>query len=185
MSLQPDLFLLSLLVISLLISAITDLRKQKIYNIVTYPTMAIAVVDYSVTKGVEGLSFSMIGLIVGIGLMIGPYLLGGMGAGDAKLMGAVGSVLGTEGVFISFLYTGLAGGVYALVILIVERKKARRFLERMWFSVKTFMYTRQYADTTFGENEEKLPRLCYGIAIAVGTLLYIALEAAGLRILSF
>ena len=44
-------------------------------------------------------------------------LLGGMGAGDVKLMAAVGSILGPTDVFTAFLYSALIGGLYALVVL--------------------------------------------------------------------
>ncbi len=54
------------------------------------------------------------GLFLGVAFLLPVYLIGGMGAGDVKLMGAVGSILGPQGVFIAFLYSAIAGGLYAL-----------------------------------------------------------------------
>jgi len=100
-----DGFLIGVLIAVLIISAVIDYRLQKIPNIITYPTMALAVGFHSFTHGGNGLYFSLSGLMAGIALLILPYFLGGMGAGDAKLMGAVGAVVGPREVFIAFLYS--------------------------------------------------------------------------------
>jgi prepilin peptidase CpaA len=83
----------------LIVSAVIDLRTQKIPNLITYPSMVIAFFYHWAFWGGNGLLFSFTGLSVGIALLLLPYLLGGMGAGDAKLMGAVGAMIGAKGVF--------------------------------------------------------------------------------------
>ena len=57
-----------------------------------------------------------------------------MGAGDAKLLGAVGSYIGAKSVFISFLFTAVAGGIYALLILILYNKKFKGFFTNFYYS---------------------------------------------------
>ncbi|MEA1992549.1 MAG: prepilin peptidase, partial [Thermodesulfobacteriota bacterium] len=96
--------------------------------------------------------------------------------GDAKLMGAVGAVLGIGGVFIAILFTAIVGGVYALIILFINRRKG--FLSGLATTLKTFVFTGQFIRMTGAEGEKK-PKLCYGVAIASGTLLYIFLDALG------
>ena len=49
-----------------------------------------------------------------------------MGAGDAKLLGAIGSFVGTKGVFIIFFYTTIVGGIYALLILFLYNEQIQR-----------------------------------------------------------
>ena len=102
---------LALFLSSVLVSAaIFDIRVQKIPNLLTYPTMAVGLIYHSFTNGVEGFFFGAGGIGVGIGLFLIPYLIGVMGAGDAKLMGAVGAALGAKGVFYAVLLSAIVGG---------------------------------------------------------------------------
>jgi prepilin peptidase CpaA len=162
----------------LIVAVVSDLRFQKIPNLLTFPTMAVAIVCHVVTNGLDGLLFSAGGLALGIAIFILPFLMGGMGAGDAKLMGAVGAILGLRGVFIAFLFTAIVGGVYALIILLINRQYSKGFITRHATTVKTFVLTRCFIPIP-GTEEEKKPRLCYGVAIALGTFFYMFLELSG------
>ena len=173
-----DSFLILLLSIILVIAVVTDLRTQKIPNLLTFSTMFLGLVYYSITNGLNGLLFSLEGLFLGIGVLIIPYLMGGMGAGDAKLMGAIGAMIGPKGVFIAFLYTALAGGVYALIILLFNMEYFKDFIKRSLVTIKSFALTRQFISVP-AEKSEKKPKLCYGVAIAIGTFSYVLLEYYG------
>ena len=178
MSPSIDVFLIMLLSSILVIAAIIDLRFQKIPNRVTYPTMAVALVYHFVTNGPGGLLLSAQGLALGIAIFILPYLMGGMGAGDAKLMGAVGAILGPRGVFMAFLFTAIVGGAYALILLLINRQYCKGFITRHAATLKTLVFTGCFIPIP-GAEDEKKPRLCYGVAIALGTFLYIFLELSG------
>jgi prepilin peptidase CpaA len=178
MNLSPDVFLIIFLSAILVVAAVQDLRFQKIPNLFTYPTMAIGLACHGMINGLDGLLFSAGGLALGIGIFILPYLMGGMGAGDAKLMGAAGAVLGLKGVFIAILFTALVGGVYALIILFISRRYFKGFFARYALTLKSFVFTGQFIPIPAAEGEKE-PRLCYGVAIASGTLLYIFLDALG------
>ena len=106
----------SILAITLIISFITDIRKRRILNIVTLPAILIGLIYYTVTSGFEGFLFSGKGLLVGFLILLIPYLLGGMGAGDVKLMAAIGALTGTSFVIESFLYTAIIGGLIAIIL---------------------------------------------------------------------
>jgi prepilin peptidase CpaA len=174
-------FLIILLTSILVVAAVLDLRFQKIPNLLTYPTMGIALICHFVTDSLAGLLFSLGGLAIGIAVLILPYLMGGMGAGDAKLMGAAGAVLGPKGVFMAFLFTAVVGGAYALLLLLINRGYAKRFMKRHVTTFKTFTLTRQFIPVPADKDEkdEKKPKMCYGIAIAIGTLSYMFLGLLG------
>ena len=178
MNVSIDIFLIMFLSGILIAAAINDLRFQKIPNLLTYPSMVVAVGCHVVMNGLNGLLFSAGGLALGIAVFILPYLLRGMGAGDAKLMGAVGAILGARGVFIAFLLTAIIGGVYALMIVLIKRQHFKGFFTRQAATLKTFIFIRQFIPIPEDSNEKK-PRLCYGIAIALGTLSSVFLEFSG------
>ena len=178
MKTETDIYLIIFLSAVLIVASVNDLRFQKIPDLLTYPVMLIAVGCHVVMNGLNGLLFSVGGLALGIAVFILPYLMGGMGAGDAKLMGAVGAILGAKGVFVAFLFTAIAGGIYALILFMVRRRAFKGFWQRQAATLKTFIFTRQFIPIP-GDSNEKKPKLCYGVAIALGTLFSVFLEFSG------
>ncbi len=166
-----------LLMIPILIpAALIDLRTQRIPNLLTLPAILLALILHTAVDGTAGLIFSLKGALLGTAILLPPYLMGGMGAGDAKLMGAVGAAVGAGGVFVAFLFTALFGGVYALLLVLVRRKHFQGFWREKWLDLKLLALTRRYAP---GHRDLGRPRLCYGAAIAAGSLTYLALSAGG------
>ena len=174
-----DLFFIIFLSGILIISAVIDLRLQRIPNLITMPAMLIALTGHTASLGTIGLFFSLKGLLIGIGLLIIPYLMGGMGAGDAKLMGAVGAIVGAEGVLISFLFTALFGGIYAVLIVFIKREQFQGFLKKLYVQFLNLILLKKYIPDPLQKPDKTQPRLCYGLAIALGSGLYIALKTAG------
>ncbi len=181
---QPDstLPLIVFLCLALIIASIFDLKYQKIPNLITFTLAIAAVIFHSIFFGLQGLLFSGAGLLLGTAIFLPFYAFGGMGAGDVKLMGAVGSVVGAQGVFIAALLTALFGGVYALLLLLVFHRYARAMLSRAWAVLKTFLLTRQYVPVSTPNPVQNMPRLSYGLAIALGTGTYLLHFHAGFEL---
>jgi prepilin peptidase CpaA len=177
--LKPEVFLIAFLCLALIIAALNDLKYQKIPNLLNFSLAIIAIVFHTIFSGFDGLLFSVTGLLLGIALFIPPYAFGGMGAGDAKLMGAVGAVVGMKGVFISAVLTAIYGGIYALLLLMIFPKYGLALFSKAWAVLKTFILTRQYVPMSSPNPVKKKPRLCYGIAIALGTVTYLLLDYMG------
>ena len=177
-----DTPLLILLITLLFMASYTDLRSYRIPNLLTFPGMLAALTYHTITSGWNGFFFSVAGVIVGTALLIIPYLMGGMGAGDAKLMGMVGAFLGTEKVLITFLFSALAGGLYSIVMLIVFRRQYKGRAANLWHSFLGLVLTRKL-DSVSNEGDQTGPKLCYGLAISMGTVLYIVLNMTGHTIL--
>ncbi len=157
------------LTIILLITTISDIRTHKIPNYCTYPAIVIGIGYYTYMNGLHGLLFSLAGLFLGLFLLILFYLKGGMGAGDVKLMGAVGVLLGPKGVFVAFLCTALIGGIYA-VILLGLHGYLKESVKRYGTMLKTYIFTMSLVYLPPAKIV-KMPVLPYGVAIALGTSL--------------
>ena len=99
------------------IASYTDLKFARIPNKLTLSAAALGFIINFIFKGTSGLLFSAAGLAAGLGLLLIPYLLGGIGGGDVKLLAATGAIGGAKFVFFTTLFGALAGGVLALVIL--------------------------------------------------------------------
>ena len=164
-------------------AATIDLRTQKIPNIITYPSMLIALTYATIINGTEGLLFSAGGIAIGTALLIIPYLMGGMGAGDAKLMGAIGGFIGAQAVFYAFLIIAAVGGVYALIIVVIYRSNFSGFFRKQFDTLVSFILIQKYIPD-IEQSEKSRPKLCYGLAIALGTGIYIFLDTTGYGFLS-
>jgi prepilin peptidase CpaA len=164
------------LFVILIVSTIADLRSHKIPNWLTFPSMIVGISFYTIFKGSEGFFFSIEGVGVGIAVFMIPYLFGGTGAGDVKLMGAVGGFLGPKGVFIAFLFTSIVGGIYALILLIYHGY-FRDIIKRYGSMFKALILTKRFIYLPSSCKKGK-PKLCYGVAIALGTIISVAISIA-------
>jgi prepilin peptidase CpaA len=164
--------------ILLLVAAAIDVRSHRIPNVLTLPIVCLAMGYHTISEGAGGFAFSILGASVGVGLLVLPYIMGGMGAGDAKLMGAVGSVVGAKGVFLAFLLTAIVGGIYSILFLMVHRSKFKGFMKNQIVTLQLCFVTRNYIPDPISESQGR-PRLCYGVAIALGSITYIVLTLSG------
>jgi prepilin peptidase CpaA len=173
------------LTVILIFAAAIDLRCHKIPNYITFSSMLIAITYNSIYYGLTGFFSSTGGLALGIALLIAPYLMGGMGAGDAKLMGVVGAVIGAKGVFFAFLFTAIIGGIYALILIMIHRDHFQGFFSKIGTTVINFIFFRKYIPGPIEKKNKNAPRLCYGLSIALGTGLYITLNLSGYEFFNF
>ena len=158
-----------MLTAALLVATITDIRSQRIPNWLTFPLILTGLVAHAMYGGLEGLKLAGSGFALGFAVMAVPFFLGVMGAGDVKLMAGVGAWLGTSATFTAFLFTCLAGGIYALIVLLFHRDVLKTVWAGIMASFTLLITTRKFhfAPTS---SEQSLPRLCYGVAIAVGSI---------------
>ena len=95
--------------------AAIDLVTRRIPNAVVAITAAAGVLAAAGGATDISVGSSLLGLGVGILLMLPGHLFGATGAGDVKLFGAVGAVVGVERILWAFGYTAIAGGVLSLI----------------------------------------------------------------------
>ena len=184
MRLPVNTFSVIFLTIVLGIATITDLRVRKIPNLLTFPAMAVALIYHCTTRGLYGFSASAIGLFLGILFFVIPYVMGGMGAGDAKLMGVVGAILGPENLIVSTLFVTIFGGIYALFIFSLNYKYTKYFINKIFFTIKHYILTKKILIDK-PKYEYKKPQLCYAIPIFFGTLLFLFTYYLKLDVFSF
>jgi prepilin peptidase CpaA len=98
------------------IAVVWDVASRRIPNILTFGAALAAFAAHAYFGGWSGLGLSMVGWIVGIAMFFPVFALGGMGAGDVKLLGAIGAWLGPASVIWVGLFSGIAGGALAIVV---------------------------------------------------------------------
>ncbi len=162
--LLPPLFLV-------LIMAGYDLKSRRIPNYLTFGGALAGLLWQVFFHGWSGLGQGTLGLLTGFGLLLLPYLLGGMGAGDVKALAALGAWLGPRQCFAVFCYMGLAGGVISLGVLL-WRGLLKRYLHRGWLLLQRLVLLQGQAGwwQELAPGEETTAGVPYGVAIASGML---------------
>jgi len=162
----------------LAVASYTDATRGKIYNLLTFPAMALGfllnLVFWGVQTPLAGLRFAGLGFAVGLALLIVPFALGGTKAGDVKLLAAVGALKGWEFVFVGFLYGAVVFLPVALVLL-ARSGKLRRALQ----NIREYFYGLVVLQTK-PELAPPATRVAYpyGISLAIGFVVALVLEYA-------
>ncbi len=98
-------------------AAACDLRTRRIPNRLVLLCICVAFVTRFVSYGWRGVAGSAAAAVIALTIMLVGFLLGGIGAGDVKLMGAMGAFAGLSSLPLLMIATFLAGGVFSLVAI--------------------------------------------------------------------
>ena len=113
---------------------------------------------------------SLAGLVLGLLLMLPGYGLGATGAGDVKLMAAVGALVGPSLVVSAFLFTSLAGGVLALIVAMQRKRLAATLAGTGRLVAEPANAPQQIKGATAAS------RFAYGPAIAIGSVIAVLIR---------
>ena len=167
------------LLVAVLAAAIYDIRYRRIPNWITVSGVVIGLgLNSFLYRGLPGLLFSLKGLGLGFGLYFLLYALHAMGAGDVKLMAAVGSLVGWENWFGIFILTALLGGILAVLVMVLKGR-VKKTVWNLGYILGEMKHGRA-AYLTREELDVKNPKsvgLPHGAVIAVGTMFFLALAA--------
>ena len=158
----------SLLVPLALIITYYDVRYRRIPNAFVLATLLGGLVINAFYGGLSGLAASLGGLLLAFGLMFLLHLFGAMGAGDVKLFGAIGAVLGAHLVPSTFVVVLLTGGVLALYTML----RSRIFAETLWKVLHLFAGVLPgWKMPRFAVPADRRHTIPYGVAITFGSLI--------------
>ena len=161
-------FLLIGLALGLVVASITDVREGRIPNWLTGSLAVFGIGVNSLEYGWDGFLFSLGGLIMGLVCLIFFYLKGGMGAGDVKLLGAIGTILGPGQVVFAFAFAAMLGGLYSLALL-SNQGGMRHAWDRMFLLLSTLKVTKTIPVS--GTQIPTEPKLRYALVLGLGTVI--------------
>jgi prepilin peptidase CpaA len=143
---------------------VIDVRTRRIPNWLT-GSIAAAGFGLAAAGGHVTIAQAVIGMFVGLALMMPGHLIGATGAGDVKLMAAVGAVVGGSAIVRVFLFSAIAGGFLAVAVALHRRRLA----QTVFGATQLVASPSEGRRTITGSGRSN--RFAYGPAIAVGTLL--------------
>ena len=159
-----------------LLAGIWDWRSRRIPNWLTLSGAAAGIGMNALFAGQPGVQASIFGLLVAIGIYVPLYLLRGMGAGDVKLMAALGAIAGPRNWLMIFLASALLGGFMAVIVAL-----RRGRLRQTWWNTGTILFALSHGVKPYEANpdldvhNEKALRIPHGTVIAGGVVLSLLL----------
>lgn len=171
------------LILLLVTAAVIDWRTFRIPNWLTLAGMAWGLI-YNATHATSvgaGLAVAAAGLAAGLLLLLPFWVLRVMGAGDVKLMAAIGAFVGFPGVLHAILWSFVIGGVAAVLYAL-----STRVFRRMASNVGAIVHSMAFAamaglrPTPALAGRASVGKLPYGLSIAVGTISWLVARQLGL-----
>jgi prepilin peptidase CpaA len=156
-------------------ACVTDVRSRRIPNLLTFGAAAAGIALHSGLGGWNGFQTATMGWLAGTALFLPFFLLGGMGAGDVKLLAALGAWLGPRDAFWMAVYGSLAGGAMAVGVALIHGYLATALrnlgmLLRYWWLAGPRPLPGMSLERHDG------PRLAYAIPLFIGTVVTVWLR---------
>lgn len=157
-----------------LIAAVTDTRSRRIPNILTLPAFVGGLCWAAAVGGLAGMADSLAGAVLAMTPFVLLFVFAGGGAGDAKLMAAIGAWVGVIGGVFAVATVMVAGGVLSVICIL-----ARGSFRDVWANFLWIMDSMRSALLRRGESRgeyvlpsvESLHTMPYGLAILLGTFI--------------
>jgi prepilin peptidase CpaA len=149
-----------------------DVKTRRIPNYLTLGTAVAGLAFNFMAQGLPGLVNGILGMFLGFGLLILPYLWGGMGAGDVKALAALGAWLGPKLTLFLFCYMGIAGGVIALGYMAWQGMLWQKIKEG-WVFLFNLVLSRPDGPFRPPSPAKLTAGMPYGVAIALGMLVLV------------
>ncbi|MBM3998613.1 MAG: prepilin peptidase [Planctomycetes bacterium] len=174
-----------LVTFTLILAAVIDGARLRVPNWITFPLILSGWACGGLWFGWAGLGASFAASVVGLLLLLPAYAIGGMGAGDVKLLAGVGawmvlmleacdlSVSPTSAMFVSFGISAVVGAVIAIAMTLWRRAFAKH-ANQFWMilgEILTIRNPTQLAEIA-ADRKPSMLLLPYGIPIAIGTIAY-------------
>lgn len=152
-----------------LAAVVTDLRARRIPNVLTLGAAAAAWIFAAATGGLSALGTSFLGWLVGALLFFPLFALRGMGAGDVKLVAALGAWMGPLQALWLGIFASVAGGIIALAVSFAHGY-LRQAVSNVWLMLLHWRIAGPGPVAGLTLQDSRAPRLAYAVPIAIGVV---------------
>jgi prepilin peptidase CpaA len=161
-----DLLFNAILLAVLAVATTIDIRERRIPNLLTFSAIGVGIGLHLALGGLDGLKQSAQGTGVGFAMLFPLFFMRWMGAGDVKLMMAIGALKGPEFVWFAALWAAVFGGAWALIGLLRS--------QRLGLALAHLYFSRLGTDNVGGSFMKGVWRMPYAPAITMGALVAMA-----------
>jgi len=146
-----------------------DSRIRRIPNWLTVSGLFVGIVAHFILAGWHGAVMALEGAGLGLLILLPLVLLRALGAGDWKLMGALGAFLGPQ-MFLMVLLASIFVAGFMAVVLMIRARRVRETLRNVWLLILSFLTFGFRAHPEVSLDNPEALKLPFGVAAAVGTV---------------
>lgn len=160
----------------LIVAAVIDGIQLKVPNWLTFPFIISGWIYSFVAFGFsDGLLYSLAGTAVGLALLLPAYAIGGMGAGDVKLLAGIGAWVHTTHTLWAFVFTAIVGAIMAVCMVLYKKSWGKHYTQ-FWAILQEITTIKDPSKLSeiAAARKPSMFLLPYGIPMAVGTIAYFA-----------
>jgi prepilin peptidase CpaA len=163
--------------VTLIVAAYIDGKQLRVPNWITYPMVFSGLIFNAAINGWAGLGDALVGTVVGLFCLLPLYAVGGMGAGDVKLMAGIGAWLGAATTFYAFCVSTVVGAVMAIVMVLWKRSFHKHYANFVMIFIE-WMHIRNPRELAkiAAERKPTMFLLPYGIPICIGSIAWFLYE---------
>lgn len=159
----------------LIVAAVIDGMILKVPNWLTFPFIMMGWVHCTIQGGLPGLGWSLVATFAGMMMLLPLRNVGGMGAGDVKLLAGIGAWCGLMVTLQAFAATAVVGGIMAVIMIIKSGDWMKHYAMGLqileeWKTIKKPSELSSIAR----KRKPDMYLLPYGIPMAIGTILFFA-----------
>ena len=168
------------LVPAVLLASWIDYSQRRVPNWLNAVLAAAGFVAQWAFFGWSGLAAGLLGMVVGFAVLIVPWAMHGMGAGDVKLMAAIGVWFGPWMTLVSFALGAVIGGVLAVLMILWRRRASEAWSNLGVILIKLrspdMMFSEFGSAKSLGPKPQLLP---YGVPLTIGSLIVLSGHVGG------
>lgn len=162
-----------LVAVLLIWAAYIDGKQLRVPNWLTFPMILSGLAFNAAIHGWSGAQFALWGIVCGLLTLLPLYSIGGMGAGDVKLMAGLGAWLGWEVTFWSFIATVVVGAIMAVVMAWRTGQFQHHAFQALSIVKEVFaVKDPRKLSAIAAERKPRMLLLPYGIPICIGAIGY-------------
>jgi prepilin peptidase CpaA len=156
-------------VIFIVACCVVDARTRRIPNVLSASAMLAGLALNAMYFGVAGLGVSLGGLLAAGAVLVPAFAVGGLGAGDVKMMGAIGALLGPQ-LALAALGLGMIFGGLIMLAHLARRGRLREKLGSTWAMVAAASLARSVEPLRGPAADPDAIALPYSVPLGLGTV---------------
>ncbi|MGL5870251.1 A24 family peptidase [Clostridium chrysemydis] len=164
-----DILKFIFLILTVFVCAYTDLKYRVVKNKVVAISIIVGILLNFIENGFNGFLSSAIGVIIPFVVLFVLFAIRAFGAGDIKLVCAIGAIMGIDFVINNFIFSVFIGFLMIILSSMIDKNTVKR-LKDFVLSIFNMFLSRTISDSISPKDKKGIP---FAVAIFIATIVQV------------